>query len=85
MTTDLQNQLVLPPHYYYSESLLYSISIIFYSAIFSRLVLLGWLNNSFWSQSFNTLFKGGEVGGKRKKAENEKKIEEMNKFVRKLK
>lgn len=71
MTTDLQNQLVLPPNYYYCKSLLNSISIILYSAIFSRLVLLGWLNNSSWSQSFNTLFKGGEVGGKRKKAENE--------------
>jgi len=29
-----------------------------------------------WSQSFHTLFKGVEVGGKRKKAENEKRIEE---------
>lgn len=85
MTTDLQNQLVLPPNYYYCESLLNSISIILYSAIFSRLVLLGWLNNSSWSQSFNTLFKGGEVGGKRKKAENEKRIEERSKLAGNLK
>lgn len=81
MTTGLQNQLVLPPNYYYCESLLNSICIILYSAIFSRFVPLGWLNNSSQSQYFNTLFKGGEVGGKRKKAENEKRIEKRSKLV----
>lgn len=81
MITGLQNQLGLPSIYCYCELLLNSICIILYSAVFSRFVPLGWLNNNSWSQSFNTLFKGGEVGGKRKKAENEKGIEKRSKFV----